>query len=91
MTLPSLVVPDDHLGADAFRVTRPAYGAGSLADLLPSLSAVLGVPGADDVLGLRAHLDGVERVALLLVDGLGAYQLPVLAGTRPPWPACPRR
>ncbi len=83
MTLPSLVVPDDHLGADAFRPTRPAYGAGSLAELLPSLSAVLGVPGADDVLGLRAHLDGVERVALLLVDGLGAYQLPVLARHAP--------
>lgn len=86
MTLPPsppLVLPDDHLDADALRVTRPAYRAGSLADLLPSLSAVLGVPGADDILGLRAHLDGVDRVALLLVDGLGAYQLPVLAGPAP--------
>jgi hypothetical protein len=83
VTLPPLVLPDDNLGADAFRVTRPAYGAGSLADLLPSLSAVLGVPGADDVLGLRAHLDGVERVAVLLVDGLGAYQLPVIARHAP--------
>jgi type I phosphodiesterase/nucleotide pyrophosphatase len=78
-----VTVPQDHLGADAFRVTRPAYGTRSLADLLPSLSAVLGVPGADDVLGLRAHLDGVERVGLLLVDGLGAYQLPVLARHAP--------
>lgn len=83
MTLPPLVVPDDRLGADAFRVTRPAYRAGSLADLLPSLSAVLGVPGADDALGLRAHLAGVERIALLVVDGLGAYQMPLLAPLAP--------
>jgi type I phosphodiesterase/nucleotide pyrophosphatase len=63
----------------AFAPTRPAYGSGSLAELLPSVSALLGVPGAADVLGLGAHLDGIERVAVLLVDGLGAYQLP-LAG-----------
>jgi Type I phosphodiesterase / nucleotide pyrophosphatase len=67
----------DHLPAGALRPVRPAYGAGSLADLLPSVSAVLGVPGARDVLGLRARLDGVRRVAVLLVDGLGAYQVPV--------------
>jgi hypothetical protein len=71
-------VPDDRLAADAFLPIRPAYGTGSLADLLPSVSAVLGVPGAPDVLGLERHLDGVERVAVLLVDGLGAYQIPVL-------------
>ena len=71
-------VPDDRLAADAFLPTRPAYGTGSLADLLPSVSAVLGVPGARDVLGLKRHLDSVERVGVLLVDGLGAYQIPVL-------------
>jgi Type I phosphodiesterase / nucleotide pyrophosphatase len=70
--------PDDQLSADAFAVTRPAYGSGSLADLLPSVSALLGVPGAQDVLGLRERLDGVRRVAVLLVDGLGAYQIPLL-------------
>jgi hypothetical protein len=71
-------VPDDHLPGDAFLPTRPAYGRGSLADLLPSVSALLGVPGARDVLRLRRHLDGVERIGVLLVDGLGAYQIPVL-------------
>ncbi|AGL15503.1 alkaline phosphatase family protein [Actinoplanes sp. N902-109] len=57
-------------------VVAPAYGTGSLADLLPSVSAVLGVPGATDVLGLGGTLgEEVDRVAVLLVDGLGAYQV----------------
>jgi hypothetical protein len=55
-------------------IVRPAYGTGSLADLLPSVSAVLGVPGAVDVLGLGDTLGDVDRIAVLLVDGLGAYQ-----------------
>ena len=74
---------DDHLPPGALLPVRPAYGTGSLADLLPSVSAVLGVPGATDVLGLGAHLEGVDRVAVLLVDGLGAYQLPVAAPHAP--------
>jgi hypothetical protein len=76
-------VPPDLLPSDALLPTRPAYGKGSLADLLPSVSAVLGVPGAQDVLGLGAHLEGISRVAVLLVDGLGAYQLPVAAPHAP--------
>jgi hypothetical protein len=76
-------VPDDRLPGDALRTVRPAYGSGSLVDLLPSVCAVLGVPGAVDVLGLGRHLDGVERVGVLLVDGLGAYQLPVAAPYAP--------
>jgi hypothetical protein len=71
-------VPDDRLLAPAFEPVRPAYGSRSLADLLPSVSALLGVPGAADVLGLRERLDGVHRIGVLLIDGLGAYQLPVL-------------
>lgn len=78
-----MIVPDDRLGADAFRTVRPAYGHGSLADLLPSLSALLGVPGAQDSLGLGAHLAGVDRIAVLLVDGLGAHQLPLIAPYAP--------
>ena len=73
----------DQLPRGAFEPTRPAYGSGSLAELLPSVSALLGVPGAADVLGLGAQLDGIERVAVLLVDGLGAYQLPVAAPHAP--------
>ncbi|MET0415233.1 MAG: alkaline phosphatase family protein [Actinoplanes sp.] len=69
--------------ADALSVVRPAYGTGSLADLLPSVCAVLGVPGASDVLGLRERLDGVRKIGVLLVDGLGTYQLPVAAPHAP--------
>ncbi|MEV1330124.1 nucleotide pyrophosphatase/phosphodiesterase family protein [Micromonospora costi] len=54
----------------------PRYGDGSLADVLPSALAVLGVPGAVDRLGLTERLAGVRRVAVLLVDGLGWYQIP---------------
>jgi hypothetical protein len=57
-------------------VTAPRYGAASLADVMPSVLALLGVPGEADVLGLRADFEGVRRVAVLLVDGLGWHQLP---------------
>jgi hypothetical protein len=76
-------VPADHLRADALTPVPPAYGRGSLADVLPSVCAVLGVPGAVDVLGLAEALDGVDRVAVLLVDGLGAYQVPVASAYAP--------
>ncbi|MGV8910401.1 MAG: alkaline phosphatase family protein [Propionicimonas sp.] len=66
----------------------PAYGVSTLADLLPSFGAHLGVPGADDVLGLPdAH-----RYLLVLIDGLGWHQLndhaaqaPFLAGLAERW------
>jgi len=45
----------------------PAYGQGSLADLLPSIGAHVGVPTATDVLGLP----DAPRYVVLLVDGLG--------------------
>jgi hypothetical protein len=73
----------DQLAPEAFTPVPPAYGSGSLADLMPSVSAVLGVPGATDVLGLGAELQGVDRIAVLLVDGLGAYQIPVAARHAP--------
>ena len=44
---------------------------GTLAELLPSLGAHLGVPGCTDVLGLPP----VTRVGVLLIDGLGARLL----------------
>ncbi|MDR7278185.1 alkaline phosphatase family protein [Catenuloplanes atrovinosus] len=62
--------------AGPFEVVRPAYGRASLADVMPSALAVLGVPGSPDPLALRDRLPGVRRVAVLLVDGLGTYQLP---------------
>jgi hypothetical protein len=76
-------IPSDHLRADALTPVLPAYGSGSLADLLPSVCAVLGVPGSADVLGLGPALDGVDRVAVLLVDGLGTYQVPVASAYAP--------
>ena len=77
------MIPEDRLGADALVPTRPAYGTGSLADLLPSVCAVLGVPGSADVLGLAPALDGVDRVGVLLVDGLGTYQVPLVSAYAP--------
>lgn len=63
----------------------PRYGDGALADLIPSVLAVLGVEGETDRVGLG--LDGVRRVAVLLVDGMGAELVagrgdvaPLLAG-----------
>ncbi len=44
----------------------PAYSSASLANLLPSVGAKLGLPGAD-VIGLRES----RRYVVLLVDGLG--------------------
>ncbi|TDC36104.1 alkaline phosphatase family protein [Micromonospora sp. 15K316] len=61
----------------------PRYGDGSLADVLPSALAVLGVPGAVDRLGLSERLAGVRRIAVLLVDGLGWYQIPTAAPYAP--------
>ncbi len=52
----------------------PRYGEPSLADVLPSAVSVL-VAGADP-LGLAPALDGVRRIAVLLVDGLGYHLLP---------------
>ncbi|MDG4832168.1 alkaline phosphatase family protein [Solwaraspora sp. WMMD1047] len=70
-------------GPAPFDVVAPRYGTASLADLLPSALAVLGVPGATDRLGLTDRLDGVRRLAVLLVDGLGWYQIPVAAPHAP--------
>lgn len=53
----------------------PAYGQSSLAELLPSVMAGLGVAGFDDLLGLAAELAEVRHVILLLIDGLGEHNL----------------
>ncbi|MGC4864265.1 alkaline phosphatase family protein [Micromonospora sp. DT53] len=64
-------------------VLGPDHGGGRLADVLPSALAVLGVPGSTDRLGLGPTLAGVRRIAVLLVDGLGWYQLPTAAPYAP--------
>ena len=58
----------------------PAYGRSTLADVLPGVASALGVRVdraglPPDPLGLTATLAGARRVAVLLVDGLGATLL----------------
>jgi Type I phosphodiesterase / nucleotide pyrophosphatase len=66
----------------------PPYGIATLADVLPGVATALGVPVERgnlpaDPLGLTAALDGVRRVAVLLVDGLGADLVRAHAGLAP--------
>lgn len=72
---------------DPLSVVRPAYGYGSLADLLPSVLSVLDAGGrlpVDDPLGLAAVIPPrVRRIAVLLVDGLGYHLLPIAAPVAP--------
>jgi hypothetical protein len=56
---------------------RPDYGVATLADVLPGAASALGVPVhrdglPPDPLRLTTALAGANRVAVLLVDGLGA-------------------
>jgi hypothetical protein len=65
-------LPDD--------LSAPAYGANTLADVLPSVATALGVPVRRgdlpaDPLDLTPALGGARRIAVLLVDGLGAELL----------------
>jgi hypothetical protein len=55
----------------------PPYGSATLADVLPGAATALGVPVRrgdlpSDPLQLTEVLDGARRVAVLLIDGLGA-------------------
>ncbi|MET9255250.1 nucleotide pyrophosphatase/phosphodiesterase family protein [Streptomyces sp. NPDC003717] len=50
----------------------PEYGTGSLADLLPTLAAGLGVPGMTASI---PELAPADRVCVFLIDGLGWEQL----------------
>ncbi|MFD9128126.1 alkaline phosphatase family protein [Kitasatospora sp. NPDC059571] len=62
------------LGYDSFEILDPseapvpAYGSGSLADLLPAVAAGLGVPG---FAGGGLPLEPADRVCVFLVDGMG--------------------
>ncbi|MGW7793543.1 alkaline phosphatase family protein, partial [Streptomyces tricolor] len=50
----------------------PQYGSGSLADLLPTLAAGMGVPGLTATI---EELTPADRVCVFLIDGLGWEQL----------------
>ncbi|MDT5116132.1 MAG: hypothetical protein QOE30_1871 [Mycobacterium sp.] len=57
---------------------------GSICDVLPAAAALLGVPGAVDRLAVTESVaEQVDRVAVVLVDGLGWHLLPELAGSAP--------
>ncbi|GAB3710539.1 alkaline phosphatase family protein [Mariniluteicoccus flavus] len=60
-------------------MVTPAYGSGTLSDLLPSVAARLGVSGADN----RLELPDGERFVVMLVDGLGDVLLRDAAETAP--------
>lgn len=61
------------------RLVVPRYGTGTLAELLPSVLAGLGVGGERDALRLGTF----ERGCVLLVDGLGRAQLKAHAADAP--------
>src|SRR6266508_4276422 len=56
-------------------LARALGGHFDLADVLPSALAALGVPAPDPLRLAGGALAGVRRVAVLLVDGLGAHQV----------------
>ncbi|MCD2192979.1 alkaline phosphatase family protein [Actinomycetospora endophytica] len=53
----------------------PAYGHGTLAEVMPSAAAALDVDGFSDTLGVARHRGDVTAAGVLLVDGLGAELL----------------
>jgi hypothetical protein len=55
----------------------------TICDVLPAAAALLGVPGAEDGLGLAARVGPVRRVVVLLIDGMGHRLLPVMAPHAP--------
>lgn len=61
----------------------PRYGSASLAEVMPSAAALLGVPGQRDGLGLTAVAPASRAVVVVLVDGLGAALLEARRGHAP--------
>ena len=56
----------------------------SICDVLPAAAALLGMPGAVDRLGLAESLvEQVDRVGVILVDGMGWHLLPEVATHAP--------
>jgi hypothetical protein len=56
---------------------------GSICDVLPATAALFGVPDAVDRLGLAERAGHVDRVLVVLVDGMGFHLLPELACDAP--------
>lgn len=64
--------PDEPVPLSLDTAPVPAYGSGSLADLLPTLAAGLGVPDFEPRI---AELAPADRVCVFLIDGLGWEQV----------------
>ncbi|MCQ0024950.1 alkaline phosphatase family protein [Streptomyces somaliensis DSM 40738] len=64
--------PDEPVPLSLDTAPVPEYGSGSLADLLPTLAAGLGVPGFEPRI---AELAPADRVCVFLIDGLGWEQV----------------
>jgi Type I phosphodiesterase / nucleotide pyrophosphatase len=56
---------------------------GSLCDVLPAAATLLGAPDAVDRLGLAESVGAKDRVAVVLVDGMGWHVLDELASNAP--------
>src|SRR5262249_50971723 len=56
---------------------------GSICDVLPAAASLFGVPDAVDRVGLADQAGDVDRVLIVLVDGLGYHLLPTLAADAP--------
>lgn len=65
--LPGFGIPDSFDLLDPAHAPAPAYGTGSLADLLPAVASGLGVAGFTSGL----ELEPADRVCVFLVDGMG--------------------
>lgn len=57
--------------------------AATIRDVLPAAAALLGVPGAEDRLGLTARVGPVRRAVVVLIDGMGHRLLPLMAPYAP--------
>jgi hypothetical protein len=55
----------------------------AITHVLPAAAALLGTPGAADRIGVPVEAGSVQRVAVVLVDGLGYHLLPRLAPHAP--------
>ncbi|MEU6484150.1 nucleotide pyrophosphatase/phosphodiesterase family protein [Streptomyces sp. NPDC046887] len=69
---PAAAWPDDPVPLAPATAPVPAYGTGSLADLLPTVAAGLELPGFQPRI---AELTPADRACVFLIDGLGWQQI----------------
>ncbi|MYR70673.1 MULTISPECIES: nucleotide pyrophosphatase/phosphodiesterase family protein [unclassified Streptomyces] len=60
---------------DPFDAPVPAYGSGTLSDLLPAVAAGFDLPPSARLPRTRLVLPPADRVCVFLIDGLGSEQL----------------